>query len=154
MARDTSMAPTAKDEELTLEFGQIEQDTHLRVASDASVSCASCHFSNADENGISYCWNEKLGMMVAGEWLCDMWAEAGSLEVQPTEAQQAIAEKKHLRLVEGNNWRTEPQDGQQCSACLYYNSPEKAISYCWNPSLQVEVGQDHWCTNFQQGAVS
>lgn len=47
-------------------------------------------------------------MMVAGEWLCDMWAEAGSVEVQPTEAQQAIAEKKQLRLVEGNNWRTEP----------------------------------------------
>lgn len=61
MARGTTMAPTAKDEELTLEFGQIEQDTHLRVASDASVSCATCHFTNADESGISYSGTSSSG---------------------------------------------------------------------------------------------
>lgn len=86
--------------------------------------------------------------------LCDHWAEAGSSSLEMTDVQRAIADKKRQRLVEANDWRTEPQDGRQCSGCLYFNSPDKDISYCWNPNLQVEVGHDHWCTHWEQGPAA
>jgi|GEM_PF-2080486 len=149
MPENTS-APTVKDEELTLEFVQLEEDTNLRVSGDDPKGCGACHFYSDAGADISYCWNGQLGIMVASDWLCDNWTEMGSSSLAMSDAQQAIAEKKWLRLVEGNEWRTEPRDGQQCSACLYFNSPDKAISYCWHPSLQVEVGHDHVCAHWEQ----
>lgn len=154
MPETDALAPTVKDEELTLEFVQLEEDTNLRAAGDATRSCATCHFSSDGDAAISYCWNEKLGIMVAGEWLCDNWTEDGAVAATMSEAQQAIAEKKRLRLVVGNEWRTEPRGGQQCSQCRYYNSPDKAISYCWNPNLQVEVGAVHSCAHFEAGTTA
>jgi len=150
--------PPAKDEELALEFMRIKDETNLRgtpLSGGASPDqgdqrCDNCHFYADTNQDISYCWHEKLEIMVGREWWCDRWEEIGAPDQEMSDEQVTESKRKWYALVEDNQWLNEPKFGEQCNTCLYYLDPDDSVSYCWHPKLQVGVGHDHWCTWWEE----
>jgi hypothetical protein len=141
---------TERDQEFALEFVQVQEQVNLRKASDGEDTCTGCHYFTDPTSGVSYCWHNELGIVVGGDWICDEYAERGTIDAEMTDTQRAIADKKQHRLVDANRWVNEPVDGEECAGCLYYKDLNQDISYCWNPNLQVEVGHDHHCKYWEQ----
>ena len=138
--------PTPKDEELALAFIQVKEETNLRGTPEGDQRCDNCHFyANTDED-ISYCWHDKLEIMVGREWWCDRWEEVGAPDEEISREQVTESKRLWYEKVEDNQWLNQPKFGEQCNSCLYYLNPDDSVSYCWHPKLQVGVGFDHWCT--------
>lgn len=150
--------PTERDEELALAFMRTKDETGLRgfPSSDGASPeggdqrCDNCHFYSDTSQEISYCWHDKLEIMVGGSWWCDRWEAVGESDEVMSHEDVVESKKQWYTLVEDNQWVAQPKFGEQCNACLYYLDPDASVSYCWHPKLQVGVGHDHWCTWWEE----
>lgn len=137
--------PTEKDEELALDFIRIKDETNLRGTPEGDQRCDNCHWYHDTGQAISYCWHDKLEIMVGGSWWCDRWEEIGKPDDEESPEQKRTAMELYFDKVEDQQWVDQPKFGEQCNTCLYYLNPDDSVSYCWHPKLQVGVGFDHWC---------
>lgn len=137
--------PTEEDEDLALEVMRLSDRTNLRGLPDGDQRCGTCHFRDAPDQAISYCWHADLGIMVAGSWLCDRWTPMEAADDAATPQQRQTASALYAATVETQQWVDHPVGGEQCGTCLYYLNPDDTVSYCWHPRLQVAVGFDHHC---------
>lgn len=142
--------PTEKDEKLALEFMRIKDETNLKGRPEGEQRCDNCHYYANPEQGISYCWHPKLEIMVGKQWWCDRWEEIGEPEEEMGDDDRQTNMKLRFTLVEDNQWVPEPKFGEQCNTCRYYLNPDESVSYCWHSKLQVAVGEDHWCTWYEE----
>lgn len=142
--------PTEKDEKLAVEFMKIKDETNLRGNPEGDQRCDNCHFYANPEQDVSYCWHDKLEIMVGDSWWCDRWEAIGESDEEMTEDQVVTSKRMWYSLVEDNQWVNEPKFGEKCKDCLYYLDPTDSVSYCWHPKLQVAVGHDHWCTWWEE----
>lgn len=140
--------PTAKDEELALEFIRIKDETNLQGRPERDQQCGTCHFYDDPGKHVAYCWNDQLEIMVGGAWWCDRWKAIGESEDEESADDEQTARKLQFELVEDQQWLDHPRFGEQCSSCLYYLNPDESVSYCWHPKMQVGVGFDHWCQSW------
>jgi hypothetical protein len=137
--------PTEEDERLALDFIRIKDETSLKGTPEGDQRCDNCHFYLEMSEDISYCWHDKLEIMVGGEWWCDRWEAIDAVPDQPTEEERKTGMLLKYDKVEDQQWVNEPKFGEKCDDCLFYLSPDESVSYCWHPKLRVGVGADHWC---------
>lgn len=65
--------PTARDEELALEFLCVKDRTNLRGRPEGGQRCDSCHFYADPTREIAYCWHPELQVGVGFDHCCRRW---------------------------------------------------------------------------------
>jgi len=65
--------PKEIDEKLSLELRHLAEDALLRAKPNGDERCQNClYYLNPDEE-LTYCWHQKLRILVGGDWWCQWW---------------------------------------------------------------------------------
>ena len=70
-------SPKPIDEVRSLELRHLADDAVLRAVPNGEERCANClYYLNLDDE-LSYCWHQKLRILVGATWWCQWWERLG-----------------------------------------------------------------------------
>jgi hypothetical protein len=67
--------PKEIDETLSIELRHLADNAVLRAQPQGDEKCLNCRYYLEPTADISYCWHQKLRILVGGEWWCQWWEE-------------------------------------------------------------------------------
>jgi hypothetical protein len=70
--------PTETDEKVSMELRVLATGAHLKGAPVGRESCGGCLYYLEPTAELSYCWHERLRILVGSDWWCQWWATDGT----------------------------------------------------------------------------
>ncbi len=65
--------PKEIDETLSMELRHLASNAVLKGKPQGNEKCENCRYYLEPYNDISYCWHQKLRILVGSEWWCQWW---------------------------------------------------------------------------------
>jgi hypothetical protein len=65
--------PKEIDEKLSIELRHLADNAVLRAHPSGEEKCENCRYYMEPYKEISYCWHQKLRILVGSEWWCQWW---------------------------------------------------------------------------------
>jgi hypothetical protein len=65
--------PKEIDEKLSLELRHLAANAVLKGKPSGQEKCENCRYYLEPYNDISYCWHQKLRILVGADWWCQWW---------------------------------------------------------------------------------
>jgi hypothetical protein len=65
--------PKPIDEKLSMEMRHLADNAVLKGKPSGDEKCENCRFYLEPYKEISYCWHQKLRILVGAEWWCQWW---------------------------------------------------------------------------------
>jgi hypothetical protein len=65
--------PKPIDESRSMELGHLAKNAMLRGHPSGDQRCENCVYYLEDTADISYCWHQKLRILVGADWWCQWW---------------------------------------------------------------------------------
>jgi hypothetical protein len=65
--------PKEIDEKLSIELRHLGDNAVLRAHPSGEEKCENCRYYIEPYKEISYCWHQKLRILVGAEWWCQWW---------------------------------------------------------------------------------
>lgn len=69
--------PQEIDEKVSMELRILSTDAHLKGRATGGGRCDNCLYYLEPTADISYCWHQKLRILVGADWWCQWWDGAG-----------------------------------------------------------------------------
>ena len=69
--------PKEIDERLAIELRHLAENAVLKATPNEAERCDNCLYYTEPSREISYCWHQKLRILVGGEWWCQWWETVG-----------------------------------------------------------------------------
>ena len=65
--------PKPIDEKLSFELRHLADNAVLKAMPSGNEKCENCRYYLEPHKDISYCWHQKLRILVGAEWWCQWW---------------------------------------------------------------------------------
>jgi hypothetical protein len=65
--------PEEIDEKISMELRILSTDAHLKGQATGDERCDNCRYYLEPTADISYCWHQKLRILVGADWWCQWW---------------------------------------------------------------------------------
>jgi hypothetical protein len=72
--------PQEIDERISMELRILSTDAHLKGRATGDERCETCIYYLEPTADISYCWHQKLRILVGADWWCEWWDGDGEAD--------------------------------------------------------------------------
>ena len=69
----TQPEPQEIDEQVSMALRILSSDAHLKGRATGAERCDNCQYYLEPTADISYCWHQKLRILVGADWWCQWW---------------------------------------------------------------------------------